>query len=368
MPGTAQAVSDRHHHTESPRWTRHVITLAGVWSLLYGALNAFWALGGQGLPFGQSGDPNADLSIVGHLDGVSVARGMVVLGLVGALVAVAMHRSRGTSRGARIVLLAFAWSAALSLTVLMPDYRLLMTVAYTPILIVGAPFGWPEGFGLPELYTWPVVHQFLLVAGGLAWVAAAITYRRRIGGACARCGRAAVPGRWTMPEAAGRWGRWAVVVAVVIPLLYAMTRWAWALGIPLGISEEFLREGQQTGLWIAGASLATLAVGGAVLTLGLAQRWGEVFPRWIPRLGGRRVPPRLATVPASVVSVLVMTAGIMFVRLTVAGYFEDTVFGSANWAALAPELLWPAWGAALGAATLAYHYRRRGPCPTCERA
>jgi hypothetical protein len=36
-----------------------------------------------------------------------------------------------------------------------------------------------------------------------------------------------------------------------------------------------------------------------------------------------------------------------------------------NWAALAPELLWPLWGAALGAATLAYYCRRRGKCRHC---
>jgi hypothetical protein len=46
------------------------------------------------------------------------------------------------------------------------------------------------------------------------------------------------------------------------------------------------------------AALATLAVGGAILTLGLIQRWGEVFPRWIPFVGGKRVPISLAVVPA----------------------------------------------------------------------
>jgi hypothetical protein len=49
-------------------------------------------------------------------------------------------------------------------------------------------------------------------------------------------------------------------------------------------------------------------------------------------------------------------------RLGWVGYAAD------NWAALAPELLWPLWGAALGAATLAYDYRRRGRCGHCERA
>jgi hypothetical protein len=122
------------------------------------------------------------------------------------------------------------------------------------------------------------------------------------------------------PSGGGALGRWAVYVAVVIPVLYAATRWAWALGIPLGISEEFLHEGQEIGLWWAGTGLATITVGGALLTLGFVQRWGEVF---IP----------LAVVPASLVSVLVTAAGLMFVRMR-----------------------------------LAYYYRRRGKCEVCGRA
>jgi hypothetical protein len=32
-----------------------------------------------------------------------------------------------------------------------------------------------------------------------------------------------------------------------------------------------------------------------------------------------------------------------------------------------PEMTWPLWGLALGLATLAYHYRHRGPCGICGR-
>jgi hypothetical protein len=65
-------------------------------------------------------------------------------------------------------------------------------------------------------------------------------------------------------------------------------------------------------------------MGYAVTTWSLAYgllglRWGEVFPRWIPFLSGKRVPIPLGVVPASLVSVLVTTAGLMFVRLTLAG-------------------------------------------------
>lgn len=36
----------------------------------------------------------------------------------------------------------------------------------------------------------------------------------------------------------------------------------------------------------------------AFTAIGLVARWGEVVPRWIPGLGGRRVPPAAAIVPA----------------------------------------------------------------------
>ncbi len=352
------------------RWPDWVGYAAGIWSLVYGLLGLYWTLGGAGFPFGSENDPQSALSV---LEGVRAETGAPViaaLGLVGAAAALAMARTRG--RGAlRAALLGFAWGVAAALALAIADYRVLMAVAYAPIILIGAPLGWPPGVSILDAFPWPVVNQFFCIASGLLWAATAVAYGRRSRGVCGYCGRTGASSGWTAPDAAARWGRWAVYVAVVIPILYAMTRWAWALGIPLGISEEFLREGQEIGLWWAGASLATIAVGGAILTLGLVQRWGEVFPRWIPFLAGRRVPIWLAVVPASLVSVLVTAAGLMFVRLTLTGklgaILGEGVLSAENWAALAPELLWPLWGVALGAATLAYYYRRRGKCEHCGR-
>jgi hypothetical protein len=92
-----------------------------------------------------------------------------------------------------------------------------------------------------------------------------------------------------------------------------------------------------------------------VLTLGLVQRWGEQFPRWMIGLAGREVPVMLAVVPASVVSVLVTSAGVQLSS-------QPSLFAEISddiWVYL-PQLLWPVWGAALAAATLAYYLRRRG--------
>jgi hypothetical protein len=87
---------------------------------------------------------------------------------------------------------------------------------------------------------------------------------------------------------------------------------------------------------------------------------------------GRQADPHpLAVVPASLVAVLVTTAGLMFVRLTLTGrlgaILGEGVLSAENWAALGPELLWPLWGGVLGAATLAYYYRRRRKCEHCGK-
>ena len=80
--------------------------------------------------------------------------------------------------------------------------------------------------------------------------------------ACLYCGRRDGPEGWTSPNKAARWGRIAVYVAMVAPIFYALTRYAWALGFPLGMSEEYLRQGQASGTWISGTLPGELRPGG----------------------------------------------------------------------------------------------------------
>ena len=337
--------------------------LAPAWSLGYGLLALAWALGGAAYPFDPDVDPDARLALLGHVAPGAGAAGLAILGLLGAVVGAAMvaGRGRGSVSGRR---LAIGLGAGLALTyaVMLTDFRVLVVTAYTPILLALAPFGWPPGVSLGDELTWPLVHQLVLMAGGIAWAAATVRYRRLTANACERCGRVTGTVDARGAARAARWGRRAVAVAVVIPLLYAATRWAWALGVPLGIPEATLRADMATPTWFGGFLLANVAAAGALLTTGLVLRWGEVVPGRVPWLGGRRIPPIVAIVPASLMTVVITAAGVSFVRVTLLG---DVPFRWAEWGILGPTLLWPAWGAALGVATLAYAYRRRGPCGAC---
>lgn len=111
----------------------------------------------------------------------------------------------------------------------------------------------------------------------------------------------------------------------------------------------------------------------AFTAVGLIAAWGEVFPRWVPVLRGRRVPPLAVVVPAAIGAVLltvVWTAAFAadFAGVTLQG--EPTPAGypgeAGGWTAAVyyvcylPLLL---WGPLLGLLTAAYRRRRRAERP-----
>jgi hypothetical protein len=347
-------------------WYEWIGYAAAAWSLLYGALGLFWALGGAGFPFGVGdtelmSEPEVAfrISLLGLATPEVAGPIIALLGAAGAVAGVLM--ARGWAAGpARWVLPAFALALAVGLTVAIQDFRPLIMVAYTPILLVSKLcFGWPENAGWADLYRIERLNLLLCFLAGIVWALTALAYRRKTTGACGNCGRTG-EGR---PSAIERWGRPAAWTAFTIPLVYCLTRWAWALGFSLGIDPGFYEQGKEEGLWMAGAGLATLGGLGAILTLGLIQKWGEIFPRWMIGLRGKRVPPMLAVVPATLVAAMVTAAGVMYIRIVIdrGGVTAET------WPLELPETLWVVWGAALFVAAMAYHQRRRGECQTCGR-
>ncbi len=355
-------------------WQRWAPIAAVAWSLAYAALGVYWAAGGNGFPYATETVPDSLGPMIGRL-GPNLAWIVVMMaGIPAAGMGAAMLRGV-RSRALRPLVITAGALLAGALLLLMTGLTLLVLLGYVPYVLVGLLTGGEIGQRYLEGVTrWPVVHQLLCLIGGFLWLAATVSYGRRSGDACAYCGRRDGPEGWQRPSQAARWGRIAVYVSMVAPVFYALTRYAWALGFALGMSGEDLHRGQANGMWISGLFLATFGLVGVVLTLGLVQRWGEVFPRWMVGLAGRRVPIALAVVPASVVSVLLVVGGIavwshlgrMVARLAAGGAEGmGIVWGIVS--AVGPVLLFPVWGAALAVAALGYHYRRRSPCNVCGR-
>jgi hypothetical protein len=106
----------------------------------------------------------------------------------------------------------------------------------------------------------------------------------------------------------------------------------------------------------------------AFTAVGLVSTWGEVFPRWLPGLRGRRVPALAAAAPAGLGAAALTllwtwTAVSLSLGLRIDGRPQgaDAPLGFGDWqglvavAAYAPLLL---WGPLLGAVTVSYWKRR----------
>lgn len=319
-----------------------------LWSLLYGVLGLFWLMGGKGFPFGQGDPRGTDVSMLFNVQTGDGALVIAIAGLIGVINAMFII-GHWRSNIPRIIPLLIAWSFVIVIVCVVCDYRVLALVAYVLLFKF-------------EFLDWPSVNQFLCLAGGILWGSTAIAYMKKGKTVCGECGRAEKVSKWLQPEAVERWGKWATYTAVFLPLIYSLTRWAWAFNIPLGVSRKFLiEEARDTpNIWLFGAALGTVGAIGAVLTLGLISRWGEIFPRWFPFISGKRVPPAMAIIPATFISIVVFISGVMYNRLWIKGAFPE-----GNIATYAPELTWPIWGLALGLATFAYHLRRKGKCGHC---
>ena len=158
-----------------------------------------------------------------------------------------------------------------------------------------------------------------------------------------------------------RWLRWVTYGAILAPLPSALWRLGLATGLAMGFSADRLAALDVPGwgsLYVAGLSLVSMGL--ALLALGLIRPWGEVVPGWIPILGGRRVPPLAAVLPAGLAAVLLTV-------LTVAGAagwsrefdVAGSPTGAAAWLMTITYVPLLAWGPLLGVTTLAYHRRRR---------
>lgn len=171
--------------------------------------------------------------------------------------------------------------------------------------------------------------------------------------------------------------RWARLVAYAIPFTVLPSS-LWRISVctlHLPIARPALDIGSSSG--IQGLPLAAYVVILSVVSellaftaVGLVARWGEVFPRWIPVLRGRRVPVLGAVVPAAAgATFLTLLWTWVAVTYLLGRRIDGSVttgvrpLGFDDWqgwiavVAYAPLIL---WGPLLGAVTFSYWRRRCG--------
>jgi hypothetical protein len=160
--------------------------------------------------------------------------------------------------------------------------------------------------------------------------------------------------------------RWVQVAATVVPftvLPSSLWRIALGFGVPVGFTGELAKMYAAPGwitVYVIVLSLITEAF--AYLAVGLVRRWGEVFPGWVPWLGGRTVPVMAAVIPAALG---VLTLSLMCGTAALAWNSPENngdpgaphgVAAVVMTSAYAPALLWPVL---LAVVTVAYWVRRR---------
>lgn len=339
----------RHPVARAPQLT---VWLAFLWALLHLSLALLNRVGRGPAPWTPM-----EASVLGSLSESAAATTLAALAVL-TLAALWLIRRSGPGTSPRrtggAVLLASGLVVALGFA----DMRGLALLGYLPMVLLSVTGIGPVADLDPGVLVSPMLSLGHTV-GGLALLMTGV--------AALAGGRGHAPGdtgadATTRRATALRVGRWSVAVAVAIPLCYAATRVAWAVGVPLGVRDEFLVELGDAKF--AGLGLGVFAVIGVLLTLGLVQRWGEVFWRWVPRVGGRPVPVSVAVVPALFVAAAIGSAGLGFCRVLVVGELDSLPGEPEDWAAWAPELLWPLWGVALGVAAFAYRTRREASRPT----
>ncbi|SDN31449.1 hypothetical protein [Allokutzneria albata] len=370
-------MTDRAHQRSS------ALTL--LWSLFAAALGVWWTIDTSAFPFGANDTRPGGGSLLAGLDVRFGATAVLVLGVVGIVAALALRRGAGRP---------VAWLGgfyAVLFGLFVPDMQVLILVGYlfafaaplalVTMLVAGAlrsfrravvvigglavlgSIAWWSGIldgtavsallnaeSAPEnqLSVRPL-HMVFFLVGGLVWGWAAVVGFRAGKGRCGSCGR---PGaRWTEPDAAARWGKYVTIAAALCPLPYGLLRMSWLTPAPvLGPGNV----AESPGIRLMGLLLGFAAIGGSVLTLGLIQRWGEIWPRWVPVLRGRPVPIAFPVTFGALIAAVMAFAAVSFGIMSLSGPNPQPL--------MLLVFPFPLWAPLLAAAVLAHYYRRRPAC------
>ncbi|MEU3350896.1 hypothetical protein [Streptomyces sp. NPDC037389] len=179
-------------------------------------------------------------------------------------------------------------------------------------------------------------------------------------------------GTAAVPAAASVVPKWAHRAAHAIPLVVLPSSlWRFLLlGGVSGLDNAGSGYRPSPAGYIYVAFLSLFSEGVALLAFGLVRPWGERVPRWIPFLGGRRVPVKAAVIPAATGAFLLTALSLYFFLNKwifhfhpgpTAGQSGHVEFEAHGWSMVlfvccyVPVL---AWAPLLAALTYAYFKRR----------
>ncbi|MFE2415142.1 hypothetical protein ACFXDE_43130 [Kitasatospora sp. NPDC059408] len=159
---------------------------------------------------------------------------------------------------------------------------------------------------------------------------------------------------------APRWAVRAAHAAALTTVPSGLWRIALALGLPVGYGDQVLRQDFHIPGWgaVAVVGLSVVSEALSLLTLGLVRPWGEVVPRWIPVLGGRRVRPLAAVIPAALGSLALVYVWSGFLFWWNVDHHPAM---TGPWGDIVGVLYQPLvlWGPLLAAVTVSYYRRHR---------
>ncbi|MGK5640925.1 hypothetical protein ACSNOK_21810 [Streptomyces sp. URMC 126] len=160
---------------------------------------------------------------------------------------------------------------------------------------------------------------------------------------------------------------WADTLAHAIPLLL-LPQCLWRLPFAFDFRMGMVDPNAPGWVWwtvpyVFGLSVVSEAL--ALLSFGLVRGWGEVVPAWIPVVGGKRVPPFAAIVPATLggLGATAFWTPTLLHWLRVPGFTDGVGFSSTGWDVLAKVCVLPGmtWGPLVLVLTYAYYVRRCRP-------
>ncbi|GAA2584443.1 hypothetical protein SMC26_02530 [Actinomadura fulvescens] len=155
-----------------------------------------------------------------------------------------------------------------------------------------------------------------------------------------------------------RWAEWAAQATMWCAVPSGIWRILFALGLPAGFTGS---QDPANGSWYLlpyVIALTVLSEALAFLSMGLVRPWGEIWPRWVPFLGGREIRPLAAIIPAALGAGALM---LLWTPLLFVGLDSDPELPHGDKAVILFACYIPlvAWGPLLAAVTVAYAIRRR---------